>query len=95
MEINEYFTRIEVTYVYVEGEARGLVVPLSGNSNKNYYTDKLKYKGYMEVPYSYEKFHSFSVYQQKAICQSIMAKSGILINIGNEDACDPDKFYNE
>ena len=77
-------------YVYVEGEACGLVVPKSNSTSKDYRSDLLKYNGYIEVPYSYDAFNSFSLQQQLAICQATMIKSGLCFKL---DKCDLNAFY--
>ena len=88
----EYFKKnSKVTYVWVTGDPRGIVVPVSENEhNSNYKTSWLKYSGYIEVPYSYKEFVDFNESQREAICQAVLSKSGwCLHNI----KCDPDKFF--
>ena len=83
----------KVTYVLVKGDPYGIVVPDLGNAfHRNYYPNRLKYSGYIEVPYSYEDFIAFNENQRKAICQAELSKSGwcLLIN-----ECNPDSFFEE
>lgn len=78
-------------FVYVEGEPCGLVIPRGKSMyDKDYRTDLLRYEGYIEVPYSYDAFNSFSLQQQLAICQATMIKSGLCFKL---DKCDLNAFY--
>lgn len=78
-------------YVYVEGEPCGLVVPRGKSMyDKDYRI--VRYEGYIEVPYSYDTFNSFSLQQQLAICQATMIKSGLSFKL---DKCDLNAFYKE
>lgn len=83
----------KVTYVLVKGDPYGIVVPDLGRAfHPNYWHSRLKYSGYIEVPYSYEDFIAFNENQRKAICQAELSKSGwcLLIN-----ECNPDSFFEE
>ncbi len=83
----------KVTYVLVKGDPYGIVVPDLGRAfYPNYWHSRLKYSGYIEVPYSYEDFIAFNENQRKAICQAELSKSGwcLLIN-----ECNPDSFFEE
>ena len=83
----------KVTYVLVKGDPYGIVVPSSGNAfHRNYYPNRLKYSGYIEVPYSYEDFIAFNENQRKAICQAELSKSGWCLLI---EECNPDSFFEE
>ena len=83
----------KVTYVLVEGDPCGIVVPASASGlNFNYRTNRLKYSGYIEVPYSYEEFIAFNDNQRKAICQAELSKSGWCLRI---EECNPDSFFEE
>ena len=54
----------KVTYVLVKGDPCGIVVPASGSAfHSTYSSRRLKYSGYIEVPYSYEDF--IALYEQK------------------------------
>lgn len=80
----------KVTYVFVKGEPWGLVVPDRGSASYPY--RRLKYSGYIEVPYSYEDFIAFNENQRKAICQAELSKSGWCLHI---EECNPDSFFEE
>ena len=82
----------KVTYVLVKGEPHGIVVPASEGVHSKYYTTRLKYSGYIEVPYSYEDFIAFNENQRKAICQAELSKSGWCLLI---EECNPDSFFEE
>ena len=83
----------KVTYVLVEGDPRGIVVPTSEGAFKlRYNSIRLKYSGYIEVPYSYEEYIAFNDNQRKAICQAELSKSGWCLRI---EECNPDSFFEE
>ena len=83
----------KVTYVLVKGDPYGIVVPTSGSAfHSAFYTRRLKYSGYIEVPYSYEDFIAFNENQRKAICQAELSKSGWCLLI---EECNPDSFFEE
>ena len=83
----------KVTYVLVKGDPCGIVVPASGSAFKFHYNStRLKYSGYIEVPYSYEEFIAFNENQRKAICQAELSKSGWCLLI---EECNPDSFFEE
>lgn len=80
----------KVTYVFVKGTPCGIVVPERGSAS--YPCRRLKYSGYIEVPYSYEDFIAFNENQRKAICQAELSKSGWCLLI---EECNPDSFFEE
>ena len=83
----------KVTYVLVKGDPCGIVVPASGSAfHSTYSSRRLKYSGYIEVPYSYEEFIAFNENQRKAICQAELSKSGWCLHI---EECNPDSFFEE
>ena len=83
----------KVTYVLVKGDPYGIVVPHSGSAfHSAFTTSRLKYSGYIEVPYSYEDFIAFNENQRKAICQAELSKSGWCLLI---EECNPDSFFEE
>ena len=86
----------KVTYVLVKGDPCGIVVPASGSAfHPNPFTlrpGRLKYSGYIEVPYSYEDFIAFNENQRKAICQAELSKSGWCLLV---EECNPDSFFEE
>ena len=83
----------KVTYVLVKGDPWGIVVPDSGSAfHPAYRSSRLKYSGYIEVPYSYEDFIAFNENQRKAICQAELSKSGWCLLI---EECNPDSFFEE
>ena len=83
----------KVTYVLVKGDPHGIVVPTSEGAFKFHYDSiRLKYSGYIEVPYSYEEFIAFNENQRKAICQAELSKSGWCLLIKE---CNPDSFFEE
>ena len=86
----------KVTYVLVKGDPYGIVVPSSGSAYHpnpfTYKTDRLRYSGYIEVPYSYEEFIAFNDNQRKAICQAELSKSGWCLLIKE---CNPDAFFED
>ena len=83
----------KVTYVLVEGDPCGIVVPALGSAfHSAFYTRRLKYSGYIEVPYSYEDFIAFNENQRKAICQAELSKSGCCVLVKE---CNPDSFFEE
>ena len=83
----------KVTYVLVKGDPYGIVVPASGSAfHSAFYPSRLKYSGYIEVPYSYEDFIAFNENQRKAICQAELSKSGWCLLI---EECNPDSFFEE
>ena len=82
----------KVTYVLVKGDPCGIVVPDSGSAFHPYWRGRLKYSGYIEVPYSYEEFIAFNENQRKAICQAELSKSGWCLHI---EECNPDSFFEE
>ena len=83
----------KVTYVLVKGDPYGIVVPDLGRAfYPNYWRIRLKYSGYIEVPYSYEDFIAFNENQRKAICQAELSKSGWCLHI---EECNPDSFFEE
>ena len=82
----------KVTYVLVKGAPCGIVVPDRGSAFHPYRPSRLKYSGYIEVPYSYEDFIAFNENQRKAICQAELSKSGWCILI---EECNPDSFFEE
>ena len=86
----------KVTYVLVKGDPYGIVVPSSGSALHpnpfTYRSVRLKYSGYIEVPYSYEEFIAFNDNQRKAICQAELSKSGWCLLI---EECNPDSFFEE
>ena len=82
----------KVTYVLVKGDPCGIVVPTLGSASYHYNGRRLKYSGYIEVPYSYEDFIAFNENQRKAICQAELSKSGWCLHI---EECNPDSFFEE
>jgi len=84
MEKEDFTKQSKVTYVKVVGDLHGYVVPTPNES--------VRYSGYIEVPYSYEDFSGFSLYQRKAICQAELSKSGLCVKI---KTCDMDAFFME
>ena len=83
----------KVTYVLVKGDPYGIVVPSSGSAfHSAFKPGRLKYSGYIEVPYSYEEFIAFNDNQRKAICQAELSKSGWCLHI---EECNPDSFFEE
>ena len=82
----------KVTYVLVKGDPYGIGVPTSGSAFYPYSGRRLKYSGYIEVPYSYEDFIAFNENQRKAICQAELSKSGWCLLI---EECNPDSFFEE
>ena len=83
----------KVTYVLVKGDPCGIVVPASGSAfHSTYSSRRLKYSGYIEVPYSYEEFIAFNDNQRKAICQAELSKSGWCLLIKE---CNPDAFFED
>lgn len=92
MKKEDFKKNANVTYVYVEGEARGVVVNRGGSGVKEYRSDILKYNGFIEISYRYDDFNSFSPKQQLAICQATMAKAGLCYQL---DKCDIDIFFEE
>ncbi len=73
MSTEEFKKESKVTYVLVQGirpdkmiEQRGKKVPMP-------------YMSFIEVPFSYEVFKSFNSWQQSAICQATISKSGIVV----------------
>ena len=82
----------KVTYVWVKGDLSGIVVPTLGSASYPYNGKRLKYSGYIEVPYSYEDFIAFNENQRKAICQAELSKSGWCLLI---EECNPDSFFEE
>ena len=82
----------KVTYVLVKGDPCGIVVPYRGSAFHPYMGIRLKYSGYIEVPYSYEDFIAFNENQRKAICQAELSKSGWCLLI---EECNPDSFFEE
>ena len=82
----------KVTYVLVKGDPCGTLVPDSGSAFHPYWRGRLKYSGYIEVPYSYEDFIAFNENQRKAICQAELSKSGWCLLI---EECNPDSFFEE
>ena len=83
----------KVTYVLVKGDPCGIVVPASGSAfHSTYSSRRLKYSGYIEVPYSYEEFIAFNDNQRKAICQAELSKSGWCLLV---EECNPDSFFEE
>ena len=83
----------KVTYVLVKGDPCGIVVPASGSAfHSTYSSRRLKYSGYIEVPYSYEEFIAFNENQRKAICQAELSKSGWCLLV---EECNPDSFFEE
>ena len=64
----------KVTYVLVKGDPYGIVVPASGSAfHSAFYTRRLKYSGYLEVPYSYEDFIAFNENQRKQFVKPNLA----------------------
>lgn len=94
MDTNEFKKTSKHTYVYVEGQACGLVVPKSKSSGieREYNSQMLNYCGYIEVPYSYDVFNTFSPKQQLAICQATMVKSGLCYKL---NLCEINAFFEE
>ena len=82
----------KVTYVLVKGDPCGFVVPARDGAQYSYDPRRLKYSGYIEVPYSYEEFIAFNDNQRKAICQAELSKSGWCLHI---EECNPDSFFEE
>lgn len=84
----------KVTYVLVKGDPYGIVVPAptSALHSNPFRSSRLKYSGYIEVPYSYEDFIAFNENQRKAICQAELSKSGWCLLI---EECNPDSFFEE
>jgi len=78
MSINDFKQVSKVTYVYVFGFINNL-------SDRDF-------RGYIEVPYSYDDFVSFNEEQRKAICQAVIVRqAGCLVQ--GFVQCDPDKFF--
>ena len=68
----------KVTYVYIFGF-------INNRSDRDF-------RGYIEVPYSYNDFISFNEEQRIAICQAvILRQTGCLVQGFMQ--CDPDKFF--
>ena len=80
----------KVTYVLVKGDPCGFVVPARSGAVYFYDPRRLKYSGYIEVPYSYEDFIAFNENQRKGICYTELSKSGWCFRV-NE--CDLDSFF--
>ncbi len=85
MDIEKFKKESKVTYVYVIGKVIGFPIMKSISDNDKYF-----YRGYIEIPYSYADFSSFSKEQQKAVCESVFCKSGFLISVSS---CNKDMFY--
>ena len=94
MNADQFKMNSKVTYVWVEGEPHGIVVPLDSSIKKEklYRQSFLNYSGYIVVPYSYDEFVSFNEAQRKAICQAELSKSGWCIQI---NACNPNSFFED
>ncbi len=78
MNIEKFKETASVTYV--------LVWAFYNNSSQH------PFRGYVEVPYSFEDFSSLNERQQQAVCQAVVLKQtgGILQGFMK---CDPDEFY--
>ena len=68
----------KVTYVYVFGF-------INNRSDRDF-------RGYIEVPYSYNDFISFNEEQRIAICQAVILRQTGYLVLGVMQ-CDPDKFF--
>ena len=68
----------KVTYVYIFGF-------INNRSDRDF-------RGYIEVPYSYNDFISFNEEQRIAICQAVILKQTGCLVLGFRQ-CDPDKFF--
>ena len=78
MSNQEFKQTSKVTYVYVFGF-------INNNS-------QLDFRGYIEVPYTYNDFVAFSKEQRIAICQAvILRQTGKLVQGFMQ--CDPDKLF--
>ena len=63
----------KVTYVLVKGDPCGIVVPPRTCASYPYDPRRLKYSGYIEVPYSYEDFIAFNENQRKQFVKPNLA----------------------
>ena len=78
MDIETFKKTSNVTYVYVFGF-------VNNHSGRPYI-------GYIEVPYDYDTFCSFTENQRQAVCQAIILKqSGDLVQGFRK--CDSDEFF--
>ena len=68
----------KVTYVYIFGF-------INNRSDRDF-------RGYIEVPYSYNDFISFNEEQRIAICQAVILRQTGCLVLGFIQ-CDPDKFF--
>ena len=68
----------KVTYVYIFGF-------INNRSDRDF-------RGYIEVPYSYNDFISFNEEQRIAICQAVILRQTGYLVLGVMQ-CDPDKFF--
>lgn len=86
----EYFSndifkqKSPISYVYVDCYVIGASPKEGIQSNCNF-------KGYIEVPYSYNEFIKFSEKQQIAICEAVLCKSGICTKLLR--TVDPNRFF--
>ena len=78
MEVKEFKQTSKVTYVYVFGF-------INNQSDHDF-------RGYIEVPYSYNDFISFNEEQRIAICQAVILRQTGCLVLGFRQ-CDPDKFF--
>ena len=78
MEVKEFKQTSKVTYVYVFGF-------INNQSDRDF-------RGYIEVPYSYNDFISFNEEQRIAICQAVILRQTGCLVLGVMQ-CDPDKFF--
>ena len=88
MDIEKFKKESEVTYVYVKGDLRGVAIP---KPLEEYDHDSRKFETYMEVPFTFDEFMSFSKDQQIAICEAELIKIGKCVKL---TICNPDRFYN-
>jgi len=78
MEEKEFKQISKVTYVYVFGF-------INNQSDRDF-------RGYIEVPFSYNDFISFNEEQRVAICQAVILRQTGCLVLGFRQ-CDPDKFF--
>ena len=91
MDIENFKKELNVTYVHVWGDIRGVPVMETYAKEVFHYTRNcFKYNGYITVPFCYKDFKSFTDLQQKAICEAEFVKAGICVKV---DRCDADMFY--
>ena len=88
MDIEKFKKESKVTYVYVKGDLRGVAIP---KPLDEYDHDSRKFETYMEVPFTFDEFTSFSKDQQIAICEAELIKLGKCVKL---TICNPERFYN-